>query len=114
MIRSPLILHGAFFFEGMEFSCHIPKESKQKIDSCDFKAYLLIEAYRIYGHIAAHVDPIAAKEDNEIEKLSIASYGITQNDLSKEFPTFGFLAKDKAPLSEIIDALKKPIATVWV
>lgn len=94
------------FFEGMEFAQHMPSAGPEKVQSGDLKVYLLIQAYRMYGHLGAHVDPINVKPDKEPAVLSLNAFGFSESDKDKSFATFGFLPKKEAPLSEIINALK--------
>lgn len=95
-----------YFFEGMEFSRSMPEATAMPMQSGDLKVYLLIQAYRMYGHMAAHIDPIYIKEEKEPEQLSLSSFGFSKEDLSKSFSTFGFFPKAEAPLSELLAALK--------
>jgi 2-oxoglutarate dehydrogenase E1 component len=67
----------------------------------------LIESYRIWGYLAVSVNPIALKPPEEPNQLKLQNLGFHPQELSKEFPTLGLLQKEKAPLLEIIDALKK-------
>lgn len=71
------------------------------------KIFQLIQAYRTFGFLAAHVNPIAMQEKAEPFQLSLKSLGFKQEDLSKSYPTMGLLKKETAPLLEIINALKE-------
>lgn len=64
---------------------------------------LLIDAYRTWGFLAVPVNPIALNPPEEPVQLKLTS----PQELTKEFPTLGLLPKEKAPLVEILDALKK-------
>jgi len=98
-----------YFFEGMEFSKGRDQGAAPSIQTGDLKAYLLVQAYRMYGHLGAQIDPLSDKV-KEPELLSLSTFGITEEDLSKSFSTFGFLPKDKAPLKELLSALKATYA----
>ncbi|MCX6990930.1 MAG: 2-oxoglutarate dehydrogenase E1 component [Chlamydiae bacterium] len=98
-----------YFFEGMEFSKGLEPGPAPAAQTGDLKAYLLVQAYRMYGHLAAQIDPLSDKV-REPEPLSLSTFGLTEDDLSASFSTFGFLAKEKAPLKELIASLKATYA----
>lgn len=72
----------------------------------DYRIRDLIEAYRKYGHLAALTNPVTMQALEDPEKLKIENYGLSKQDLSAYFPTFGLLNEDKAPLLEILNTLK--------
>lgn len=98
------------FFEGMEFAQHRPSGGPGKLQTGDIKVYLLIEAYRRYGHLGAHVDPLRAKSDQEPALLSLGAFGFSESDKGKTFATFELLPQKEASLSEIVNALKATYA----
>lgn len=73
----------------------------------DIKIFNLIEAYRTFGHLQAQFNPLMTDLPKEPEQLKLESYGFSQEDLVKEFPTCGFLPETKATLQQLIDALRK-------
>jgi len=73
----------------------------------DLRVYNLIEAYRTYGHLRAKVNPIETHTLPEKDLLTIELYGFNKGELSALFPTCGLLSQEKAPLLEIINALKR-------
>lgn len=80
-----------------------------RIDSsspADLRIYNLIIAYRTYGHLQAHFNPIATKPIEQPRQLRLETLGFNQEELSKPFPTCGLLSSPTAPLSEIIETLK--------
>lgn len=85
----------------------ITPQQQQLPASADLRVYNLIEAYRTYGHEAAHINPIAIKPIKEPPTLQLESFGLSSKDLSQLFPTYGLLPEAKAPLSRIIDRLKR-------
>ena len=95
-----------YFFEGMEFSRNMPGTQTAPVESGELKVYLLIQAYRMYGHLGAHIDPIYVKGEKVPEQLSLSSFGFSKDDLNKSYSTFGFLPKKEAPLSELVAALE--------
>lgn len=72
----------------------------------DYRVRDLIEAYRVYGHLAALTNPITMKPLEEPEQLKFENYGFSKQDLSAYFPTFGLFEEEEAPLLDIINALK--------
>lgn len=66
----------------------------------------LIAAYRTYGHLLAHINPLENRAQEIPWQLKLETYGFSQADLSKEVSTCGLLKKDKAPLQEVINTLK--------
>lgn len=62
--------------------------------------------YRDLGHLLACMDPLAACP-TEHPLLSLESFGLTVEDLDREFFTRRFAKTEKAPLKEIIGSLKE-------
>jgi 2-oxoglutarate dehydrogenase E1 component len=90
------------FFDGWDLAKSLAPAS----GFSDLKIYQLIEAYRTYGHLKARDNPLFAPL-TEVRELSLKNLGFDQSDLSRSFPTCGFLPVAEAPLSEIIEALEK-------
>lgn len=66
----------------------------------------LINAYRVRGHLIAHLDPLVNEPHNHPE-LDPAYYGLTIWDLDREFLTGGLGGKPRASLREILDILRE-------
>ncbi|MEO8166981.1 MAG: 2-oxo acid dehydrogenase subunit E2, partial [bacterium] len=66
----------------------------------------LINAYRVRGHLIAHLDPLA-NEPHHHPELDPASYGLTIWDLEREFITGGLAVDPRATLREILDILRE-------
>ncbi|MBA3956970.1 MAG: 2-oxoglutarate dehydrogenase E1 component [Parachlamydiaceae bacterium] len=89
------------------FSQAIPvKQTIAQSISSDQRIYDLIEAYRIYGHLQADINPIALDPIQEPIQLKLDHLGFQSNELSQLFPTFGLLPTATAPLQQIVDTLK--------
>ncbi|MFQ5730242.1 MAG: 2-oxoglutarate dehydrogenase subunit E1, partial [Waddliaceae bacterium] len=73
----------------------------------ELRVYHLIQAYRIYGHLMAKIDPIATRPIEEPWQLQLETLGFTQEELTHSFPTCGLLDNSTAPLQEIIEALRE-------
>jgi 2-oxoglutarate dehydrogenase E1 component len=98
------------FFEGMAFAqsampAALPTAGRK--ESPDLRVYLLIDAYRKYGHLMAKFNPIATTELREPQELSIEKLGFKKEELDVSFPTVGFLKEQNAPLKNLIEALRK-------
>ena len=90
------------FFEGWELAQSLAPAGVSQ----DLKIFHLIEAYRIYGHLKAHVNPLTPPPA-EVRELSLTHLGFQSSDLTQTFPTCDFLSQPEAPLSEMIAALEK-------
>jgi 2-oxoglutarate dehydrogenase E1 component len=66
----------------------------------------LINAYRVRGHLIAHLDPLVNKPGHHNE-LDPAFYGLTIWDLDREFITGGLGGKPRATLRVILDILRE-------
>jgi 2-oxoglutarate decarboxylase len=65
----------------------------------------LINAYRVRGHLIAHLDPLV-DEPHHHPELDPAYYGLTIWDLDRHFLTGGLGGKRSASLREILDILR--------
>jgi len=92
------------FFEGMEFAAHLPPPAAE--EGGDIRIYRLIVAYRTFGHLLARFNPIDPHPPSEAEELDLGRLGFSKEEMTKEFATMGLLPSEKAPLSEIVDALR--------
>lgn len=91
------------FFEGWDLALSLKPPGET---SSDYKVYQLIEAYRVYGHLAVPLNPIATEPVQDVQELDLKKYGFKSEDLDKMFPTCGFLKEPQAPLKTIIEALQ--------
>lgn len=72
----------------------------------DLRVINLINAYRIYGHLSAKINPIATHFEQEPWQLKLETIGFSQGDLNRSLPTCGLMDKPSAPLKKIVEALK--------
>ena len=72
----------------------------------DLDVFNLINAYRMHGHLMAHVNPLTLPSAEVPRELQIETWGFTSEDLNKNFPTCGVLEREEATLSEILKALR--------
>jgi 2-oxoglutarate dehydrogenase E1 component len=98
-----------YFFEGMSFAQKSMPDmpSTKHRESPDLRVYLLIDAYRKFGHLMAKFNPVATTEIKEPPELNIEKLGFKKEELETSFPTIGFLSEQYAPLKTLIEALKK-------
>ncbi len=68
--------------------------------------HALSEAYRTYGHLKAHLNPLETNMDQDHWQLALKRFGLKESDFHQLFPTQGMLEKNEAPLSEIIAHLE--------
>ncbi len=66
----------------------------------------LINAYRVRGHLLAHLDPLVNEPHHHAE-LDPAYYGLTIWDLDRQFLTGGLGGKPRATLRESLDILRE-------
>lgn len=95
------------FFEGIDFASFLAKPlPQQKEEASPLRILLLIQSYRRHGHLLAKTNPL---EDppSSVPQLSLGSLGFAEEERTQEFPTLGLCGKQKAPLEEIIKALKE-------
>ena len=89
------------FFQGMHLGLSQSRVGldKEKTVRC------LIDAYRKYGYLLAHFNPLGSPP-NAIYELDAKTLGIDK-DLNTLFPTCGLLQEKEAPLQKILDLLKE-------
>jgi 2-oxoglutarate dehydrogenase E1 component len=61
----------------------------------------LIHGYRVRGHMAADIDPLAYRQRGH-EDLVLSSYGLSIWDMEREFRVDGFGGREKMRLADII------------
>ncbi len=97
-----------YFFEGMEFGSSATLTSCSTIqESPDLRIYLLIDAYRKFGHLMTSCNPISTAAVKEPAELNLQRLGFKESELDRQFPTCGFLKERSTSLRTIVDALKK-------
>jgi 2-oxoglutarate dehydrogenase E1 component len=72
------------------------------------RAFLLIRAYRIRGHLEADLDPLGLVRQAPHRELDPATYGFGEGDWERPILIFGVLGLgDAATLRQIMDRLRK-------
>lgn len=82
-------------------------EGNAQGDLLNEKVRRLIHAYRTWGHLEAHFNPLEPPCGDKEELLKLEGFGLSEADLSAFCPTLGLLEKEFAPLYEIVERLKK-------
>ncbi len=99
-----------FFFEGFELAASGAPKTAEGFDEEQLlrqsRVESLVYGYRNLGHLLACTDPLAACP-TEHPLLSLEAFNLTPQDLDREFFTRRFAASRRAPLKEIIQALKE-------
>ncbi|MCP5405820.1 MAG: 2-oxoglutarate dehydrogenase E1 component [Pseudomonadaceae bacterium] len=60
-----------------------------------------IQIWRARGHLGAWINPLQRKEPDRNEELTLAPYGLGDEDLDTPFHTHGVLPEEMAPLKDI-------------
>ncbi|MFO1204104.1 MAG: 2-oxoglutarate dehydrogenase E1 component [Tabrizicola sp.] len=71
------------------------------------RALMIIRAYRIRGHLAADLDPLAMAERGSHPELDPASYGFAEADMDRPIFIDNVLGLTHASMRQIIDILKR-------
>ncbi len=67
----------------------------------------LIQAYRMIGHLYAHIDPLNLEKNERPTELAPEYYGLEEKDLSRDLPLVSIDPNQSLPLAEIIQVLDK-------
>ena len=99
-----------YFFEGFELAISDKKwandESGEDQALQHSRVQALIYRYRDLGHLMACLDPLAAcPTDHPL--LNLQSFNLSHEDLDREFFVQRFSKTERAPLREILQALKE-------
>ena len=74
----------------------------------------LMNAYRVWGHKKAHIDPLGQWQQKQHPELTLEFWGLSQADLDIEFPTAPLAGlPDHAPLRAILKHLNWRTAVCW-
>jgi 2-oxoglutarate dehydrogenase E1 component len=87
-----------------------PKQAVQQADPAiekQAKVMQLINAYRLYGHRHADIDPLHIAAKPELPNLSLDYYGLTASDMNTQFVTDTALFNSSASLQQIYTALQE-------
>ena len=82
------------------------EQEMKKMASDSVNALMLIRAYRMRGHLLAHLDPLNLKEGKEYRELEPEFYGFTNGDYDRRIFINGVLGHEYATLREILETLR--------
>jgi 2-oxoglutarate dehydrogenase E1 component len=71
------------------------------------RALMMIRAYRVRGHLAANLDPLAIENDAEHPELEPENYGFGDGDMDRRIYIDGYLGLDYATIPEMVDILRR-------
>ncbi|WP_412550798.1 2-oxoglutarate dehydrogenase E1 component [Shimia sp. MIT910701] len=71
------------------------------------RALMLIRAYRIRGHLIAHIDPLGMRDQTPHPELDPKSYGFTDADMDRPIFIDKVLGLDIATMRQIMDIVKR-------
>jgi 2-oxoglutarate dehydrogenase E1 component len=100
------------FFEGFEFSQAKFGENGVESDLSteemmgEIKVRGLIHAYRTRGHLRSNTNPVRQRRDRKA-LLDLPDFGLTEDDLDREFQAGDLLGLGKTSLRKIVEALKE-------
>ena len=89
--------------KGVEVSA----EQVQQATRDSVRALMLIRAYRIRGHLHAHLDPLGLEPPKSHEEIEPQSYGFTETDMDRPIFLDHVLGMEFATLREIIAILQR-------
>lgn len=107
--RMPCPATGAFFFEGFELAAADGPATGERFTEDHVLKQARVEAlkyrYRDMGHLLACLDPLSACP-TEHPLLDLSAFGLSEQDLDIPFVTRRFGPNGRAPLKDIVQALK--------
>ncbi|MEP4036838.1 2-oxoglutarate dehydrogenase E1 component [Pseudophaeobacter sp.] len=85
----------------------VSQEQIQRAVLDSIRALMLIRAYRIRGHLAADLDPLAMRGDTPHPELDPQSYGFTEADMDRPIFIDNVLGLQVASMRQIVDIVKR-------
>jgi len=101
------------FFEGFDFGGRANGQAAAEAPAAgiadaarELAVQSLIQAYRNRGHLLSHTNPIRERRDRK-PYLSLADFGLTEDDLSRPFGAGAEIGMPGATLAAILERLQK-------
>ncbi|MCD4731586.1 MAG: 2-oxoglutarate dehydrogenase E1 component, partial [Bacteroidales bacterium] len=96
------------FFEGFEFARtdYSPKSKDPELYPSEFKVISLINGYRQRGHLFTKTNPVRTRRKYS-PTLAIENFGLSVDDLEKEFQAGNEIGLGKTKLKDIISHLEE-------
>jgi 2-oxoglutarate dehydrogenase E1 component len=94
------------FFEGYELGA--ARLGRAEINQGEEQAriLLLVNAFRDRGHLIARLDPLGESRQSQ-DLLPLSEFGFRPDDLARTFDTHPFIGLNRAPLGQLLDALRE-------
>ncbi len=83
-----------------------PQDLSQQVQD-SIRALMMIRAYRIRGHLAAHLDPLGLLKREEQPELDPKTYGFGPKDMDRKIYIDNVMGLDYATPRQMIDILKR-------
>jgi 2-oxoglutarate dehydrogenase E1 component len=85
----------------------ISEENYDKEKEQSVKAIALIRAFRIRGHLQAHLDPLGMMERKYLHELHPADHGFKKEDYNKKIYIGEYMDRKYATIDELLSFLRK-------
>ena len=85
----------------------VSDEAIQRAVLDSIRALMIIRAYRIRGHLAADLDPLALRDTSNHPELDPRSYGFSETDMDRPIFIDNVLGLQIASLREILSIVKR-------
>ncbi len=86
---------------------HVTRRADDKSIQDSLRAFRLVEAYRVRGHLLADIDPLGLRDKTAHPELKPEHYGFTMADYDRSIFMNGLMGLERATLREIIAACQK-------
>jgi 2-oxoglutarate dehydrogenase E1 component len=83
-----------------------PQDLAQQVQD-SIRALMMIRAYRIRGHLAAHLDPLSLLKREEQPELDPKTYGFGHKDMDRKIYIDNVMGLDYATPRQMLDILKR-------
>lgn len=77
------------------------------------RALMLIRAYRMRGHLIAHLDPLDLAENKDHPELHPVTYGFHETDYDREIFIDGVLGLETATLRQILEIIRRTYCSTF-
>src|SRR5262245_35623154 len=91
--------------DGQDVASRARTESAGEIASLQERVDQLVHAYRVRGHLIAHLDPLGMARPHPPE-LELEYHGLTESDLDRPFSTEAIQGADVLTLRDILARLR--------
>ncbi|MBN66138.1 MAG: 2-oxoglutarate dehydrogenase E1 component [Rickettsiales bacterium] len=91
-------------------AAHSVEEARELTDFASHdtaRALMMINAYRVRGHLLAKLDPLGLEEKETHPELDPATYGFGPADMDREVFLDGVLGLERATIREVLDILRQ-------